>query len=71
MFTETLLIGENASPQDPFTSRAFYFNVTTAPDVFKEAAESFSLTLQDTDPCVWLGRDVATLTVLENGGRFH
>ena len=35
----------------------------------KEAVELFTLTLTSSDPCVWLGRDRALLSVEENGGK--
>jgi hypothetical protein len=64
------VIGENASPAEPFTNESFCFNVSVSEDLYKEAVEVFTLTLTTDDPCVWLGRDRALLTVEENGGMY-
>ena len=45
------------------------FNVSVSEDMVKEAVELFTLTLTSSDPCVWLGRDRALLSVEENGGK--
>jgi hypothetical protein len=66
----TLVIGENASPAEPFTNESFCFNVSVSEDLYKEAVEVFTLTLTTDDPCVWLGRDGTLLAVEENGGMY-
>lgn len=63
-----LIIGEEASPDSPLESGKVCFNISMNEDLFKEAIEVFTLSLESEDPCVWLGRDQALLSVQENGG---
>ena len=67
--SEDLVIGENAGPDSPFVNRRFCFNIILAEDNVKESNESFALSLQNDDECVWLGRDGAILLVQANGGK--
>ena len=62
----TLEIG---SPGSFLESGKACFNVSVSEDMLKEAVELFTLTLTSSDPCVWLGRDRALLSVEENGGK--
>ena len=62
----TLAIG---SPGSFLESGKACFNVSVSEDMLKEAVELFTLTLTSSDPCVWLGRDRALLSVEENGGK--
>ncbi len=65
---EHLIIGEDAGPDNPLESGVYCFNISSEADIFKEGVETFTLSLQSNDECVWLGRDVATVTVQANGG---
>ena len=64
------MIGENATPQDPFLSRESCFEILVSEDMTKEGREVLSLGLDNEDPCICLGRDGAIVTVLPNGSEF-
>lgn len=65
-----LVIGENASPENPFEDREFCFDLGVAEDSIKEGREIFTLGLLSDDDCVCLGRDGAIVEVLANGSAF-
>lgn len=64
------MIGENATPQDPFESRESCFEIGVGEDMIKEGRQVLALDLDSDDDCVCLGRDGAIVTVLPNGGGF-
>ena len=63
-----LTIGQDSSPDTPFDAIRYCFNISTEVDRYKEGVEAFALSLQNSDTCVWLGRDRASVTVQANGG---
>lgn len=65
-----LVIGGEATPDNPVESGLTCFNLTVESDVFKEGVEHFTLSLQTDDECIWLGRDLALVLVQANGGKF-
>ena len=65
----SLVIGENASQQNPLLGRQACFNISLSEDIFKKGIGLYTLTLESNDSCVRLGRDLALLTLEENGGK--
>lgn len=63
-----LVIGEDASFNNPISDGTFCFDISLDSDIFKEGLEFFALSLQSDDDCVCLGRDVALAQVQANGG---
>ena len=63
-----LVIGEEASSDNPIDEGMFCFNITLDSDIYKEGLEIFILHLQSDDECVYLGRDLALARVQANGG---
>ena len=64
------MIGENATPQDPFLSRESCFEIGVSEDMIKEGREVLALGLDNEDPCICLGRDGAIVIVPPNGSEF-
>ena len=63
-----LVIGEDASFDNPISNGTFCFDISLESDIFKEGLEYFALSLQSNDDCICLGRDVALAQVQANGG---
>ena len=66
-----LVIGEEASSDNPIDEGKFCFNITLDSDIYKESLEIFTLRLQSDDECVYLGRDLALAQVQANGGNLN
>ena len=66
-----LVIGEEASSDNPIDEGKFCFNITLDSDIYKESSEIFMLRLQNDDECVYLGRDLALARVEANGGNLN
>ena len=66
--TNVLVIGADASFDNPLEAGTFCFNITLDSDVYKEGLEIFTLRLTKEDDCVSLGRDLALAQVQANGG---
>ena len=69
--TESMMIGEGATPGDPFDQRLFCFEITLEGDDVKESREAFWLSLQSDEECVVLGRDTTKILAQPNGGRWN
>ena len=63
------MIGEGASRDEPLERGFHCFDLFVLPDTIKEGIESFTLSLDSNDSCVWLGRDRALANIQANGGK--
>lgn len=66
--SDVLVIGAEASFNNPLGEGTFCFNITLDSDIYKEGLELFTLRLKSDDECVYLGRDLALAQVQANGG---
>ena len=65
---ETVILGQDANSSNQVESGSVCIDVSFEEDDIKEDDEIFALLMDSDDPCVCLGRDIADIRVLANGG---
>ena len=65
---ETVILGQDADSSNQVESGSVCINVLIEEDDIKEDDEIFALLMDSNDTCVCLGRDIANIIVLANGG---